>query len=227
MENNKLLKDYTSLEKTAYLHAIASLATADRSATPDELQYLSAITAESGLSVAEQESILEAARNPEGESLPENLELLKTSELRFSLVADLINFAGTDQTYSEEEKANVAEIAKFLNVNQEQFAALDEFVDETKTQDVNPEDIAQPNFLSGTGIEEKLKSVGINLGSLTKGLLGTLAPLILGKILGGSRSSGKSGMGGLGSLISSITRGSGGSRGPGGLLGSILSQLTR
>jgi uncharacterized tellurite resistance protein B-like protein len=230
MENNKLLKDYTSQEKTAYLHAIASLATADRAASEEELAYLSALSTETGLSVTEQESILAAANDPAGNSLPENLELLKSSELRFSLVADLIHFAGTDQNYSEEEKKNVAEIASFLNVNQEQFAALDQFVDETKDKNVSPEEVEKSNFLAGTGIEEKLKSVGINLGSLTKGLLGTLAPLILGKVLGGRRnSSGIPGLGsgGLGSLISSITRGNSGSRGSGGLLGSILSQLTR
>ncbi|SKB80999.1 TerB family tellurite resistance protein [Daejeonella lutea] len=229
MEESKLLNDYTSEEKTAYLHAIASLATADRSASPEELEYLTALVSKTGLSIAEQESILTSAKDPNGESLPENLELLKSSELRFSLLADLIQFAGADQTYSEEEKKNVAEIARFLNVNQDQFAALDQFVDETKDKNLSPQEVEQSNFLSGTGIEEKLKSVGINLGSLTKGLLGTLAPLILGKVLGGSRSSGFPGLGsgGLGSLISSITRGNSGRRGSGGLLGNILSQLTR
>ncbi|MES3016862.1 MAG: TerB family tellurite resistance protein [Bacteroidota bacterium] len=229
MEDNKLLKDYTAQEKTAYLHAIASLATADRSASAEELEYLSALSEQSGLSSSEQEEILGAAKNSADHSLPDKLEILKSSELRFSLIADLIHFAGTDQNYSEEEKSNVAEIAKFLNVNQEQFAALDQFVDETKSQELSPEQVEQQNFLTGTGIEEKLKSVGINLGSLTKGLLGTLAPLILGKLLGGKRSSGMPGLGsgGLGSLISSITKGRSGSGGSGGLLGSILSQLTR
>ncbi len=229
MENNKLLKDYTSQEKTAYLHAIASLATADRSASPEELEYLSALSVESGLSASEQESILGAAKSPGGETLAENLEILTTSDLRFSLVADLIHFAGTDQNYSKEERSNVEEIARFLNVNHEQFAALDQFVDETKEQQVSPEEIAKPNFLAGTGLEEKLKSVGIDLGSLTKGLLGIIAPLILGKVLGRNRSSGIPGLGsgGLGSLISSITRGRSGSGASGGLLGNILSKLTR
>lgn len=228
MENNtKLLADYSADEKTAYLRAIASLATADRSASPEEIEYLTALSTEAGLSSSETDTILESAREEREDSLAVSLVILKNSELRFSLLADLLHFANTDQNYSAEERSNVQEIASFLNVSPDQYAALDQFVEETKDKSITPEETQQPNFLAGTGILEKLKASGIDFSSLTKGLLGTLAPLILGKVLGGRRSSGSGLGGGLGSLISGLARGRSGGSGGGGLLGNILSQLTR
>lgn len=227
---NTLLQNYSSEEKTAYLRAISSLATADRSASEEEIEYLTELSAKAGLSGPEIDSILESAREEREDSLAISLGMLKSSELRFSLIADLIHFANVDQNYSAEERVNVEKIAEFLNVSQEQYSALDQFVDHTKDKTVTPEEVNQPSFLAGTGIQEKLKAAGIDLGSLTKGLLGTLAPLILGKVLGGRSSGGGIpglGSGGLGSLISGLARGRSGSSGSGGLLGNILSQLTR
>ena len=53
MENEKVLRDYSDAEKGAYLGAIASIATADRQATQEEIEYLDALSDTAGLS-AEQ-----------------------------------------------------------------------------------------------------------------------------------------------------------------------------
>jgi len=227
MVNNTNLQSYPSAERKAYIQAIASIATADRTATAEELEYVSTLSNEVGLSDSDKESIMESAKTASDESLFESLAVLKNSELRFSLLADLINFAESDQQYHDEEKKNVEKIATFLNINPQQFEALSELADETKKQESAPEVVNEPNSLHLSGIQEKLKASGIDIGSLAKGLLATLGPLILAKVMGGRRSGGLGsgmGSGGQGSLISGLG-GASRSSGQGGLLGNILSKL--
>ncbi|WP_411274703.1 TerB family tellurite resistance protein [Daejeonella sp.] len=229
MINTSPLQSYSPAEKTAYIQAIASIATADRTASAEELEYVSTLSNEVGLSESEKESVMETAKTENDDSLFASLEVLKNSELRFSLLSDLINFAESDQQYHEEEKKNVEKIATFLNINPQQFEALSELADETRKDGSTPEAVTAAGAFNFSGIQEKLKASGIDIGSLAKGLLATLGPLILAKVMGGRRSGGLSsglGSGGLGSLISGLG-GASGRSGQGGLLGNILSKLGR
>ena len=217
-----LLKSHTDMEKGAYLGAIASIATADHVATEDEQKYLSELAASADLSDSQTEAVLRASTELTGEELERCLDVLKTSDLRFSLITDLISFAETDKNYSTEEKANIEKIAKFLNINEQQYSLLDQFVKKTNEQDVPAEQVSQPGFLSSLGLDQKFKDAGINIGSVTKGLLGVVGPMILaglvsrglrgrsssGSNLGGS-GFGTGGGGGLGSIISMLNGGRG------------------
>jgi len=232
-----LLKDYTDVEKGAYFGAIASLATADHVATEDELEHLSELAESAGLSSQQQEMVRRAATEISDTELRECLQILKTSELRFSLIADLISFGESDKNYTAEEKANVEKIAQQLGINQKQFSLLDQFVKKTAETGKTSEEISQPGFLSSLGLDDKFKSAGINMGSLTKGLLGVAGPMILAGLLsggmrrnrmggnalgmGGGNSFGMGGGGGIGSLISMLNGGRGFNR-TGGLLSKIL-----
>ena len=235
-----LLKDYSEMEKGAYLGAIASLATADHVATEEELEHLTALAEAAGLSEAQQEAVRTAATEISEEELKECLAVLKNSELRFSLVTDLISFAESDKNYTEQEKSNVEKIAQQLGINQKQFSLLDQFVKKTTESGKQPEEIAQPGFLSSLGLDDKFKSAGINMGSLTKGLLGIAGPMILAGLLSGGRRNRRGGNfmgmggnpfgmgggrgiggGGIGSLISMLSGGRGYNR-TGGLLSRLL-----
>ena len=223
------LESYTTAERKAYIQAIASIATADRTASAAELKYLSTLSTEIGLSESDKESIIKSGEDTSDDNLFQSIAVLKNSELRFSLLAELINLAESDNEYHEEEKKSVEKIASFLNINPQQFEALSDFVDETKSGDMTPEAASDPNFRRFSGIQEKLKASGIDIGSLAKGFMATLGPLILAKVMGGRRPGGLRpgmGSGGLGSLISGLG-GSSGSFRPGGLLGNILSKLVR
>ena len=229
MLNSTPLKSYTTAERKAYIQAIASIATADRTASAAELEYLSILSTEIGLSESDKESIIKSGEDTSDDNLFQSIAVLKNSELRFSLLAELINLAESDNEYHDEEKKSVEKIANFLNINPQQFEALSDFVDETKNGDMTPEAASDPNFMRFSGIQEKLKASGIDIGSLAKGFMATLGPLILAKVMGGRRPGGlRSGMGsgGLGSLISGLGGASGSFR-PGGLLGNILSKLVR
>jgi uncharacterized tellurite resistance protein B-like protein len=240
METTTVLEGYSDQEKGAYLGAMASMATADRQASEEELQYIAALGDAAEISEQQQEAVIRAANETNGEELKKCLDILKGSELKYSLVTDLIAFAKSDNNYGQEEQQRVKEIAEYLGVDQNQFAVLNEFTEKAAAKDVPVEEKTKPSFLSSLGLSDKLKSAGINSSSLLKGLLGIAGPLILGNILSGAmrrRGRGSSGMfgnlggmfgnsglmggGGLGSLIGMLSGGRG-FRNTGGLLGRIL-----
>ena len=222
-QNEKLLKDYSDIEKGSYLGAIASIATADRTASEEELEYIQTLAESADLSPEQKEAVQRAATELSGEELQACLDNLKQSELRFSLVTDLIAFAESDQNYTPEEKANIEKIASYLNINQQQFSLLNQFVHKTAETKAEPEQMQQQGFLGSLGLEEKFKNSGINFGSLTKGLIGIAGPMILGSLLSrGMRRRGSGGMGG--GLGGMLTSGLGGMFGGGGL-GSLTSML--
>ena len=121
MSNSTPLESYPLEERKAYIQAIASIATADRTASAAELEYLSILSTEIGLSESDKESIIESGNDLSDDSLFQSIAILKNSELRFSLLAELINFAESDNEYHDEEKKSVEKIANFLNINPQQF----------------------------------------------------------------------------------------------------------
>jgi uncharacterized tellurite resistance protein B-like protein len=233
-QSQKLLKDYTDTEKGAYLSAIASIATADRSASAEELQFLDTLAESAELTPDQKNNVRRAATEVAGDELKMHLDVLKNSELRYSLLTDLIAFAESDQHYSEEEKAGIEQMAQYLNVNQEQFSTINQFVQKTSTADLGQEQVKQQGFLGSLGLDEKFKRAGLDMGSLTKGLLGMSGPMILADLVrkgfsgnkgntGGGTVGGTTGKGGggFGSMISMISGGRG-IKNAGGLLGKLF-----
>jgi uncharacterized tellurite resistance protein B-like protein len=218
----KILKDYSDPEKGAYLGAIASIATADHEATNEELEYLGALAQSADLSPEQEERVLRAAKELSPDELARCLDILKTSELRFSLISDIISFANSDGKYTEDEKKNIAEIASHLNINQQQFSLLDLFVKKSNNSGMGPEEVTQPGFFSSLGLDDKLKSAGINTSSLTKGLLGIIGPMLLARMFSGS---GRNRIAGGGSMFGNRTLPGGFSTGVGGI-GSLISMLS-
>ena len=214
-----ILEGYSDMEKGAYLGALASIATADRTATEEEIAYLQALCESANLSEDQTNLIREAATTEiSDDDLRRFLDVLKTSDLRFSLVSDVIAFAESDQSYSEEEKQKVQLIAQYLGVNQEQFSLLDQFTKKAvkevpnQAEALETEQTTPGNFLDSLGFGDKLKNAGINSNSLLKGALGIIGPLVLARMFsGGRRRSGGGGMFGGGTL-----------GGGGGLLGGLL-----
>ena len=229
--NEKLLKDYTDREKGAYLGAIASIATADRAASEEELDYIMDLADSADISDDQKQAVIRAATELSGEELSRCLDILKTSDLRFSLITDLMNFGKSDAEYSEQEQKNVEKIASYLNINREQFSLLDQFVDKTAEVEVEPEEVSKPGFLSSLGLEDKFKKAGIDWKTVGKGLLSVAGPMILANMLTGRRGSSTAvgrrsmlgGMGGvgLGSIIGMLTGGRGYAN-SGGLLSKVL-----
>ena len=231
--SESILQGHSDEEKAAYLGAIASIATADKQASPEELEYIANLCEAASLPDELNQRVVNAAKEVSGDELKRSLDILKNSELKYSLITDLMAFAKSDNNYSEEESQYVQRVAQYLGVDQKQFSLLNQFADSVKTSDTPAEEVAKPSFLSG--LKEKMQSAGINPGSLFKGLIAIAGPVLLAKMF--SRRSGGSGggvlgglggilagagmMGGLSSVIGMLSGGRGmGSTG--GLLGRVL-----
>src|SRR5215217_7762514 len=155
-ENRKILEGHSDLEKGAYLGAIASIATADREASPEEIEYISQLCDAADLSEQQKQSVIRSATELTGQELTRCLDVLKNSELKYPLVTDLMAFAKSDSDYSESEEKNVHKIAQYLGVGEKQFSLLDQFAEEATDADVPPEEVAKPSFLSSLGLKDKM-----------------------------------------------------------------------
>lgn len=182
MEQQTILEGYSNEEKGAYLSAIASIATADREASEHELQYLAELAEHAQLPDEQLMAIERAATETSGEKLQQSLSILQNSELKYSLIADLIAFAKSDSNYSEAEQQNVQKIGEHLGVNQQQFGLLDQFAQNASTENVQQQNERQGIF-GLDGLQDKMKNAGINTGGLLKGLISIAAPIFTWKII--------------------------------------------
>jgi uncharacterized tellurite resistance protein B-like protein len=219
------------MEKGAYLGAIASLATADRQASEEELEHIMQLCDAANLSQQQRGAVQQAATEISGEELNRCLDVLKKSELRYSLVTDLMAFAKADNDYSEAEEQSIQKISAYLGVDQQQFSLLDQFSKQTVENGGEPAQVQQ-NFFGG-GLQQKMQGAGINTGSLMKGVLAIAAPMLIGGMLsrGMGRRGGMGGFGGgygggFGGGLGGMLGGGGGMMGGGGGLGSLIGMLS-
>lgn len=236
IKSETLLTGYSEHEKAAYLGALAAFATADREADTEELEHLREVAHAAGISPAEERNIIDAAKDTTAQNLKQCLDTLKGSDLRYSLLTDLIALAKVDESYTAEEKGNIEKVARYLNVNQNQFAALDQAVSKATAEPHKPEELASSDFLQSSGIQQKLSNAGIDLGSMGKSIFGFLGPMLIGGLAGKMLGGGRKGAGGLGGLAGGVLGGmlggtnTGGGLGlPGGLggLGSLISGINK
>ncbi|RYY61661.1 MAG: TerB family tellurite resistance protein [Chitinophagaceae bacterium] len=225
----KILNGISDEEKGAYLSAIASIATADTEASETEIDHLTHLCEAADLSETQQQRVLQAAQSTSEQDLAESLDVLKSSDLKYSLLTDLFAFAKSDGNYSEAEQQHVHQIATYLGIDDTQYGLLGELAEKTNESNANGAGMDHPQVQSAFGLGDKLNASGINAGSLIKGLISIAAPLIISKMMrkGSSASPGASGGGGLlgggglGSLIGMLSGGKG-MGGLGGMLGKMF-----
>ena len=75
-KQNTLLSNFTEQEKTAYITALAALATSDREASDEELENLREVSHSAGLSADHEETIMRAAQDTSGQELIKSLDVL-------------------------------------------------------------------------------------------------------------------------------------------------------
>lgn len=224
----QLLQNYSEAEKTAYLSAIAALATADRQASAPEAEFLQRLAQQAGLSDGATRQVLAAADSADNSTVQQSLDQLKSSDLRYSLVTDLISLARADGAYSAGEEEMVAKMSAYLGINPEQKQTLESVVDQAASVPHDAQDPGKQGFLSSIG--DKLSNVGIPKGALMAGLLGVVAPMVISRVMGGGSNSNsgygqpQSQGGSLGGLLSGAmgSLGGGGGGSLGGMLGGLL-----
>lgn len=226
LSNQQTLKDYPEKEKTAYLAAVASMATPEDKASQEQEEFLIDLAEESGLSAHNQEEVMNEARDPSNEGFERYLEWLKGSDLKYSFVVDIISFAKADGDYTEEEQKKIQRVADKLNISIEQFNALQEYVD--KAEQAQDEEASEEGFLEETGLKKKFNDLNIPVKGILTGLVGSMLMRgvmgrrrrrggMLSRLLVGGRRR----RGGISSVISMLS-GNRGYRRSGGLLSRLL-----
>ncbi len=200
---------YPPAQKAAYLGAIASLMTADRVATDPELEFLSKLAQATGMTQQDAQHVVDAAQDPSNGTLKKSLAMLKTSDLRFSLVQDLISFAQADGHYTVAAQERISQMAAFLGVTEEQFDALHQY----QQAAADGQQVTDPEFQQQSGIGSIFSKLGLPPGGgMLSGILATVGPMILQQVL-----SSRGGVQGLGAPAGAPGQG-------GGLMG-VLNQV--
>ncbi|GAB3829770.1 tellurite resistance TerB family protein [Pontibacter rugosus] len=226
-QQDKLLKDYSQEEKGAYFGALATMASADGKATDEELEFLSLMSEAAELPENVHGEVIAIAKDPTIINVQKCLDVLKTSQLRFSFITDIISFAKADGEYSQEEQKRIQDMAVYLGVDQKQYSILEQYVNKADEAQQQGEDPTSQSFLNKNGFGDMFQKAGIS-PNMVKGILGVAAPLVIGSLLSSGRrrryGGGMMGGGLLGSLLGGGMMGGGMYRGGGGL-GSVVSIL--
>lgn len=229
-EQATLLKDYSQEEKGAYFGALATMASADGKTTEEEIEFLSLMSEAAELPENVQQEVVLIAKNPSQINVQKCLDVLKSSQLRFSFITDIISFAKSDGHYAPEEQKEIKQMADYLGVDQKQYSILEQYVNKADEAQKHGEDPTSQSFLNKNGFGDMFKNAGIS-PQMVQGILGVVAPLVIAKLMsGGRRRSYGGGMGGglLGGLLGGGMMGGGMGGGmyrSGGGLGSIISIL--
>ena len=124
------LASYPEDEREAYLALVASLAGVDGEVADEEIGKLRKLCKRAKLGPRALGDVIGVAEDPSSAPLGEYVERLKMSELRFSLLTDLYALAASDESVSEQEKREIADMAEVLGVENEQREAIQGFTEE-------------------------------------------------------------------------------------------------
>lgn len=217
-------------QKAAYLGAVASLMTADRKAAPAEVEFLNHLAQATGLTQQDAQQVIDSALDPGSGSLQKSLDALKGSDLRFSLIQDLISFAQSNGQYSDGEQERIAQMAAYLGVSEEQFDALHQF----QQAAADGQNVNDPKFLQQSGLGSLFSQLGLPKGGgMLAGVLAAVGPMVLQQVLSsrGGQAGAPGGAGGLMGVLSQVMGSMGGAPqqasapGAGGGLMGILGQV--
>ena len=220
------LRDYPEKERAAYIAAVASMATPEDKASSEEEQYLSELCDEAGLNQRDKREVIMEARDPRNNGFERYLDFLRSSDLKFSFVVDVLSYAKADGHYSEAEKKKIHRMADRLGISIEQYNALYEYVE--KAEQAQGEESSQEGFLESSGLKQKFDKLNIPVKGLLSGVVGSMLMRgimgrrrrggILSRLMGGGRYRRRSGF----SSIIGMLSGNRGYRRSGGLLSRLL-----
>src|SRR5688572_27953640 len=136
-EEEKLMKDYTDKEEVVCIAAIASIATADRTAGEDELDFQEALAEAAELSHEQKMNIKQLVLDDYGNDLKALPDIVKNSQVKYSLSTYLVAFAQSDLVYSAEERTNIERIAWYLDINPALLYSTHHIVPSAANADLN------------------------------------------------------------------------------------------
>ncbi len=163
-ETKHPLRQHPEKVRTSYLTLLASMANADGKIEASELEKLKEFCRIAGLSEKSLQEVVNAATTKADSSILAQLQMLKTSNLKYSIVTDCTFMAYADGIVVQEEEAEIAKIAGALDVNDNQIKAIRFYVERVNSI-VKEKKKYDPKTV-GLEIKEKLKSASIPVESV-------------------------------------------------------------
>ncbi|TAF65310.1 MAG: TerB family tellurite resistance protein [Cytophagales bacterium] len=171
MEKQSFL-NYDENTRTAYLVTLASIATADKQNTAEEVAFIEQMTIAAGLSEGNRAIVTKAVQDASSVNLNNNLNTLKGSDLKFAMVADILNLAYADKNLDAKETEQIKQVNVILGINDDQLKALQEYVNKanqaaaSNAGNVELDSNGQPknqttNFLETSGLSAMFTQMGI------------------------------------------------------------------
>jgi uncharacterized tellurite resistance protein B-like protein len=129
MEKAHPLSLYSPSEKLAYLSIVASMAAADGEFASEERESLRALCNDVRLREDDVLQVMGAAEHPEMAPVEQYVSLLATSELRFTLMTDLLFMAYADHVVTPEEEQEISRLAGRFSLDEKQLNGLRTYVE--------------------------------------------------------------------------------------------------
>lgn len=171
------LRSFSEKEKTAFIGAVASLATADRVGSEEEIQHIKLLCDAAGLSTENRNAIINVSMTLDGEALRGFLDRLKSSELKFALLTDLLEFARRDPSYSEKQQHQIRKVCDYLRISDQQLSTLVHITEKVYAQSLT---LSPESYLRSLGVSQEIQKSGVPVDGLMEGLVGFAAPAIIG-----------------------------------------------
>lgn len=129
------LRRATEVERVDYLTVVASVVSADREASADELATLEELCRDAGLSDAQREAVVATAHGPDAAVVDAAIARLRRNvALRVDLVTDAIAIVFADGKVAPTESAVIARLGRALGVPQAQLGMLGRYVESVVLQ---------------------------------------------------------------------------------------------
>ena len=161
------LLEYPEVERVDYLSVIASLASADGKVTDSEIVKIREFCERIDIHGFGISLIIAAVEDPSVVDLASILPRMAQTDLKFTLLADLLFMAHADGRCSTDEQQEIHKIAAMLTISPEQIEAINAYVEtvlraaskKTKHSDADWKRI-------GREIASVLASAGVPLGAV-------------------------------------------------------------
>ena len=116
-------------ERVDYLIVVAAIAGVEGKLTGAHWEKLQDFCRDLNLGTDEVGQVVGAGTHPDAARIKEVIERLKLSNLRFTLLTDLLFMAYADNTFDSAKRKEVRTIANSLGVNDSQFTAIIKYVE--------------------------------------------------------------------------------------------------
>lgn len=177
--------------RTSYLVVLAATTSADQESSSEEIAFMEQMAIAANLSEENRKIVKKATEDINSTNLSGHLEDFKDNDLRFSLMADMLNVCYADGNLNQDEIKQLDQINQVLGINEEQFKALQQYVTtankEAEKVEGNPELKKAPqkananteaegkepkeekSFLEKTGLGNMLQGMGIPVDNFQNG----------------------------------------------------------